>query len=43
MQRDSAEQHKNHISNLMSNDIEELEHRKNQSILEGDSLGFKGK
>ena len=41
MQRDSAEQHKNHSSNLMSNDIEELEHRKNQSILEGDSLGFK--
>ena len=41
MQRDSAEQHKNHISNLMSNDIEELEHRKNQSILEGDSLGFR--
>ena len=40
MQRDSAEQHKNHISNLMSNDIEELEHRKNPSILEGDSLSF---
>ena len=41
MQRDSAEQHKNHISNLMSNDIEELEDRKNQSILEGDSLGLR--
>ena len=35
MQRDSAEQHKNHISNLMSNDIEELEHRKNQSNIRG--------
>ena len=40
MQRDSAEQHKNHISNLMSNEIDELEDRKNQSILEGDSLGL---
>ena len=29
MQRDSAEQHKNHISNLMSNEIDELEDRKN--------------
>ena len=41
MQRDSAEQHKNHISNLMSNEIDELEDRKNQSILEGDSLGLR--
>ena len=32
MQRDSAEQHKNHISNLMTNEIDELENRKNQSI-----------
>ena len=29
MQRDSAEQHKNHISNLMSNDTEE-EKKKNR-------------
>ena len=41
MQRDSAEQHKNQSSNLVSNDLEELEHRKDQSILEGDSLGFR--
>ena len=41
MQRDSAEQHKNNNANLMSNDIEELKHRKNQPILEGDSLGFR--
>ena len=41
MQRDSAEQHKNHISNLMTNEIDELEDRKNQSILEGDSLSLR--
>lgn len=41
MQRDSAEQHKNHISNLSSNDIEKLAHRKNQSTLESDSLDFR--
>ena len=41
MQRDSAEQHKNHISNLVSNDINELGDKKNQSILEGDSLGLR--
>ena len=41
MQRDSAEQHKNYSSNLMSNDTEEAEHRKNQSILESDPLYFR--
>ena len=38
MQQDSAEQHKNHILNLMSNDTDGLEDRKNQPTLDGDSL-----
>ncbi|GIR48481.1 MAG: hypothetical protein CM15mP58_05780 [Burkholderiaceae bacterium] len=35
MQRDSAEQHKNHISNLMSNEIDELENRKKSINIRG--------
>merc|ERR1711871_32110 len=40
MQRDSAEQHKDYSSNLMSNDTKEAEHRKSQSMLGIDPLNL---